>query len=65
MGKVIHSLKVIIVFLYILLVVIPISLWGVLNVKLITKEVDRLLLENNSIIIQKQLIMKKSFWKNS
>ncbi|MGN1142356.1 MAG: sensor histidine kinase, partial [Oliverpabstia sp.] len=55
MGKVIHSLKVIIVFLYILLVVIPISLWGVLNVKLITKEVDRLLLENNSIIIQKQL----------
>lgn len=50
-----NSLKLKIIILYLILVVLPISVWGLTNIQLVTQEVEHLLLENTKILVNRQL----------
>lgn len=49
------SLKYKISILYLILVVLPISVWGIMNIQLVTREVEDILLENTKTLVDKQL----------
>lgn len=50
-----YRLRIIIITMYLGLLVIPMGIWGILNTKLITKEVNQFLTENSRVLIQKQM----------
>lgn len=49
------SLQIKMIFLYLILVVVPINVWGLMNIWMTTNEVEELLVENTKEIVRKQL----------